>query len=81
VVTLFEIHTLTKGWTWDNFAIEGIELDYCCDVLNIPNEYIEDVWYEENTIMLELELSDDVHSRKWFYKLNKVAIQHEDSAA
>jgi hypothetical protein len=69
----FEVHTLHRDWSWDNFAIDGLEMDYCLEVLRIPQEYIEDVWLEEEAIIIELEYSEELHRRKWFHMLLKVA--------
>jgi hypothetical protein len=68
--TYFKIDRIDGGYTWQDFDIMDVGVEYATEVLDIPEEYIEDVisFYGRH---IEISLVEDpsyVHE-DWYYAL------------
>lgn len=72
--TFFLLTTFEDGWREEEFVYDEVVFDYCVEVLDIPEEKIEEATYtnegiEINLIALEKEdLIDD-----WYVNLHKIS--------
>ena len=68
--TYFEISKMEQGYTWQDFELMDIGVEYATDVLEIPEEYLESVIsvYGEKIEVSLLESKEYLHE-EWYYLL------------
>lgn len=72
--TYFLLTSFEDGWREEEFVYDEVVLDYCVEVLEIPEDKIEEATYSQEGIEINLtslekeDLIDD-----WYVNLHKIS--------
>lgn len=78
--TYFIITMLESGWTWQDFQMEGMDLDYCTTVLDIPEEAIDYIEVFDHSLEIQLFDNTEFVNEDWYTQLNTLAKVSEVTA-
>lgn len=74
IPTFFVVDVLDDGYYWIDFEYSDLEFDYAVDVLEIPEEALENVEYTgEESIEITLTAQAEHILEDWYYALLKHA--------
>ena len=75
----FVLNELESGWSWQDFELNGVEFDYCTTALDIPEEYIRDVRYNDDTIELTLQDVEEICNEDWYIQLIRKSQYYDEN--
>lgn len=67
--TYFEIKQLADRYTWHDFDIDDMAFEYAVDVLEIPEEYIDEVSVIDQRLEITLVEAREIAKEDWYYAL------------
>jgi len=71
--TYFIMTMLESGWTWQDFQMEGMELDYATTVLDIPEEAIDYIEVLDHSLEIQLFDNPELVNEDWYAQLITLA--------
>ena len=71
--TYFIMTMLESGWTWQDFQMEGMELDYATTVLDIPEEAIDYIEVLDHSLEIQLFDNAEIANEDWYAQLITLA--------
>lgn len=70
--TTFLIKNLDNGWVWQDVADERDAEIYCCEELDIPEEWIEELECCNEAIRVSLRKNRSYFRDDWYVNLQRV---------
>lgn len=71
--TYFSINDFEDGWRSEEFIYDEVIFEYCTEALDIPEDKIESVSYNNNSIELILhDLDNEDINDDWYVNLHKI---------
>ena len=71
--TTFVIQQLDNGWVWQDIHDEDTAYLYCNEELEVPEEWIDDLRCDHDSIRIELHRDRRYFSDDWYVNLQRLS--------